>query len=127
MMIRSLIHLTRIALFAPLWGCVSPNDVLCTAIAVPGINVLVRDSASGSFASDGATATAVDGGYTDTNGFPEGFAQPETPISLAYEREGTYAVTVTRAGYRAWTTSGVHVSRDVCHVRTVTFTARLQH
>lgn len=126
-MTRSLIHLAGIALSASLWGCSSPNDVACTLIVVPGIDVLVRDSISGSFGSNGATATAVDGSFTDTNGFPENFTQPETPISLAHEREGTYSVTVTKAGYKAWTTSGVRVTRDVCHVRTVTLTARLQH
>jgi len=120
-------YLTGMGLFASLWGCSSPYDVVCTLIAVPGIEVLVRDSASGSFASNGATATAVEGSFTDTNGFPETFTQPETPIGLAYEREGTYAVTVTKASYKAWTTSGVRVTRDVCHVRTVTLTALLQH
>ena len=125
-MIRSLIHLGFIALSASLWGCNSPNDVVCTEIAVPAINVLVRDSVSGSFGSNGATATVVDGSYTDTNTFPDA-SQPELPISLAYEREGTYVVTVSKSGYRDWVTSGVRVTRDVCHVRTVTLTARLQH
>ncbi|MDP9177076.1 MAG: carboxypeptidase-like regulatory domain-containing protein [Gemmatimonadota bacterium] len=108
-------------------ACTSPNDVLCTEIAIPGINVLVRDSVSGAFGSNGATATAVDGAYSDTNGFPATHTQPENPIALAYEREGTYAVTVTKTGYKAWTASGVRVTRDRCHVRTVTLNARLQH
>jgi hypothetical protein len=126
-MIRRFIHLTCCVTIASLWGCSSPNDVLCTEIAVPAINVFVRDSASGSFAANGATATAVDGTYTDTNGFPEIITQPELAISLAYERAGTYAVTVTKTGYRDWMTSGVRVTRDVCHVRTVTLNAQLQH
>ena len=108
-------------------ACTSPTDVACTNIAVPAINVVVRDSVSGSFGSDGATATAVDGSFADTNGLPAGYAQPETPISLAHEREGSYAVTVNKTGYKPWTASAVRVTRDRCHVRTVTLNARLQH
>lgn len=123
----TLARLSCSAILPLLSACSSPNDVVCTLIAVPGINVLVRDSVSGAFGSNGATATAVDGTYTDTNGFPAISTQPELPISLAYEREGTYAVTVAKTGYKAWNTSGIRVTRDVCHVRTVTLTARLQH
>jgi hypothetical protein len=108
-------------------ACTSPNDVVCTLIAVPGINVFVRDSVSGSFVGNGATASAVDGSYTDTSALPEAASQPEVAISLAHEREGTYTVSVTKSGYKAWTASGVRVTRDRCHVRTVTLNARLQH
>jgi len=43
-----------------------------------------------------------------------------------YEREGTDTITVRRAGYATWTRTGVTVTRDECHVRPVTVTARLQ-
>lgn len=119
-------YLTWTAILLPLLSaCSSPYDV-CTDAATPGINVIVRDSVSGTFAANGATATAVDGAYSDTNWFSETHGRPEYPIGLAYEREGTYAVTVSRTGYKAWTVSGVRVTRDRCHVRTVTLNARLQ-
>lgn len=126
MMIRPLVHFTCLGVLGAAWGCSSPNDVVCTDVAVPAIEVFVRDSASNSFAANGATATAVDGTYTDTNGFPDNYTQPEQAIPLAYERSGTFSVSVTKAGYRNWTTSGVRVTREVCHVRTVTLNARLQ-
>ena len=125
---RTPFHSSCTAFLLPLISaCTSPNDVVCTDVAVPGINVVVRDSVSGSFVANGATATALDGAYSDTNWFSEVYARPENPIALAYEREGTYSVTVTRIGYKAWTASGVRVTRDRCHVRTVTLNARLQH
>ena len=122
-----IIHLSCSAVIPLLWACTSPNDVVCTDIAVPAIAVIVRDSVSGSFGGNGATATAVDGSFSDTNGFPANYGQPENPIGLAHEREGLYAVTVTKAGYKSWSASGVRVTRDRCHVRTVTLNARLQH
>jgi hypothetical protein len=121
------IHLSCSAvLLSFLSACSSPYDIVCTDVAAPGINVVVRDSVSGSFAANGASATAVDGAYSDTNSFSETHGRPEYPIGLAYEREGTYAVAVSKTGYKAWTASGVRVIRDGCHVRTVTLNARLQ-
>ena len=114
--------------FLPLLSaCTSPNDVICTDIALPAIAVIVRDSVSGSFGGNGATATAVDGSFSDTNGFPADYGQPEHPIGLAHERAGIYSVTVTKATYKSWSASGVRVTRDECHVKTVTLNARLQH
>ena len=124
---RTSIHLSCSAVLLPLLSaCSSPYDVACTDVATPGINILVRDSVSGNFAANGASATAVDGAYSDTNSFSEAYGRPEFPLALAYEREGTYAVTVSKTGYKAWTVSGVRVTRDRCHVRTVTLNARLQ-
>jgi hypothetical protein len=48
------------------------------------------------------------------------------PYGLAYERAGTYTVTVEQQGYRPWSRSGVRVTKDECHVRGVSITARLQ-
>ncbi len=36
----------------------------------------------------------------------------------AYEREGTYDLTVTATGYLPHTTNGIQVTHDGCHVRT---------
>jgi hypothetical protein len=44
----------------------------------------------------------------------------------AGERAGTYAVTVTATGYAEWTTSGVVVTADECHVIPVRLEPRLQ-
>ena len=82
----------------------------------------IRDSASGTFVGAGARAIARDGTFADT-AFAEATA---FPYSLAFERPGSYTVTVEKPGYRLWTRDGVTVTRDRCHVITVSIVARLQ-
>jgi hypothetical protein len=105
-------------------GCRSPagSDVICTAIALPGLAVAVRDSANGAPTGPGAVVTAREGAYADTarGGGPDG------RFFLATERTGTYTVRVEQPGYRPWERSGVRVGADECHVRTVELTALLQ-
>jgi hypothetical protein len=84
----------------------------CTADHRPGIRVLLtgavlRDSVS-------VLVVARDGAYADSasaNARALGF-----PISLAYERAGTYTISVSAPGYRGWQRRDVRVplSRD-CH------------
>ena len=47
-------------------------------------------------------------------------------LVAAGERAGTYAVTVTRDGYEAWTRFDVEVDEDECHVIPVTLLAELE-
>ena len=83
----------------------------------------VQDSASGTTAGRGARIIAKDGAFADT---ARATASYDGPYALAYERSGTYIVTIEQQGYRTWSRSGVSVSHDQCHVRTVAVTARLQ-
>jgi len=87
--------------------------------------VFVRDSSSGAPIGRGSKATAADGIFVATATYPGG-TQDDLPLSLAHERAGTYTVVVTKPGYRDWRASGVRVTRDECHVITVTLTARLE-
>lgn len=103
-----------------------PNVRACTLIALPAITMHVRDSVSGAAMARGATATATDGSFVSTSSYPDAFTQDDLPLSLAHEREGTYTVNVVKPGYREWRVAGVQVTRDECHVKTVTLTARLQ-
>lgn len=91
-----------------------------------GIVVSVRDSTTGADAVAGATGIASDGAFRDSVSIPSGTSPHASAISLVGERAGTYTVTVRKAGYRDWTNSNVVVTRDACHVRTVTLTAQLQ-
>ena len=45
--------------------------------------------------------------------------------ALAFERAGTYAVTVHADGYKDWSKTGVVVTKDVCHVIGVALSARM--
>lgn len=105
-------------------GCdvVTPSDTVCTLVAVPAISVAVVDSVNNTPAGRGAKIVARDGVYADT----ARFTASDGPYGLAYERAGTYTVSVQQQGYRLWSISGINVSRDECHVRTMPLTARLQ-
>jgi hypothetical protein len=92
----------------------------CTDALFPGIAVQVRDSVTGSSTGIGAIVVATDGAFVDTGSSVSGI------YALAYERPGTYTVTVEQAGYLKWTNSGVVVTRGECHVSTVNIIARLQ-
>jgi hypothetical protein len=110
----------------PGFGC---NDVpvVCTAIAVPGIQVDVRDSVTGLPATDGALGIARDGAYVDTlETLPTAGPLPSPTMLGAWERQGTYDVTISKANYLTWSAAGVRVSGDACHVTTVKLDANLQ-
>jgi hypothetical protein len=95
---------------------------LCTDELRPALSVDIRDAASGEFVGAGARAIAVDGSYADT-----AFAEMTAfPYHLAFERAGSYTVTVERSGYQTWTRSAIVVSEGRCHVQTVVVIARLQ-
>ena len=99
------------------------NPVACTAQATAGIAVSVQDSASGTLVGRGARIIAQDGTFADT---ARATTAHDGPYALAFERGGTYTVTVEQQGFRTWSRSGVSVTRDQCHVRTAALTARLQ-
>ena len=107
-------------------ACNSATDsISCTQEARPGISVTVLDSATIVAAGRSSRILAHDGIFADS--VPSQWtAASDGPFGLVYERTGTYTVTVTRAGYRDWTKSGIVVTKDRCHVRTVPVTALLQ-
>ena len=99
----------------------------CTLEVRPGIIVAIRDAQSGAPVADSAAGVAVDVTFTDS-------LQPAELDTLgrlvsragAFERPGTYNVSVTRHGYANWSQSGVRVTRGDCHVNTVRLAALLQ-
>ena len=98
------------------------KTVTCTDELYPGIALELQDSVTGYRTGVGATVIAVDGAYADT-----GMTFPGNAIFyMAHERAGTYSVTAELSGYQKWTKTGVVVTKDECHVRTVSMTARLQ-
>ena len=108
----------------------------CSADARPGLVLTATDARSGAALagftvvlrvaeSDGA------GGPTttlDSVTVAAGSPLPPPPITWAgaSERAGRYSVRVTKAGYRPWDTTGVVVTSDECHVRTVRLDVRLR-
>jgi hypothetical protein len=93
----------------------------CTTDARPGLIVEVRDSLSGQSVIDGSTLLIVSGTYQEQETIPA----IGTAFAVAYERPGTYEVTVRKVGYADWRTVA-SVREDDCHVRTVRLIARLR-
>ena len=101
----------------------SKPSVMCTMQAVAALNVDAIDSATGAPATKGASIVARSETYADSTQEP---APNDQFVSLAFEKAGTYTVTVTKPGYKPWSKSGVVVGRDECHVLPQRVTAKLQ-
>jgi hypothetical protein len=100
-----------------------PNPVVCTAIAVSALTVTVVEAATNQPICD-AEVTVTDGAFRATLPvFPT--SGTDCRYSGPFERPGTYAITVRRAGYPTAVQSGVRVTSDECHVIGVPVTIRL--
>ena len=103
------------------------DPVICTDNFVWGLHVMVQDSLTGEPAAAGAQLIARDGAYADTATVPPAAEEPDSwVLRAAGERPGVYSVTVRKEGFFPWERTGVVVTADECHVRTVELTARLQ-
>lgn len=103
-------------------ACAENPMVACTEEARPGLSVTVRDSLTGAAVAT-VEVIAAEGAFADT---ARGSLLGSGVYSLVYERAGTYTVTVVDSSYQTWQQSGVRVTADECHVRTVSLLARLQ-
>ncbi len=106
-------------------GCKASNStdpIVCTTEARAGINVVVRDADTQAGIAALARGAVTDGAYVDSlraNG-------STTTMAAAYERPGTYTVDVRATGYQGFTTTGIIVTKDACHVVPQTVTVNLQ-
>lgn len=108
-------------------ACRNVDDVniVCTSEARAGIRLIVVDSVTGAAAGKASTIVARAGTFVDS--LPAIWtASSDGPYPLAAEHPGTFTVTVRRSPYRDWSRTGIVVTADKCHVRTVDVTARLQ-
>lgn len=124
MMMKSLI-IPLTALFAgacsstPTSAGPTHPPVDCTANAVPGIIATTVDLSTGDTVRTRGTLRLQDGAYSEN-------AVAAPPLYYgAYERPGTYTVTLQVSGYRDWTATGVVITSDRCHVQTVKLSAKL--
>jgi hypothetical protein len=126
----------RAGVLAALWGVLSSHlagcddgQGFCTAQSVPGIAVKVLDADTGGAAACGATAWLVSDSWSERADSPWNCSAPDSLqspwIEGAFERAGTYTVLVLKEGYAPWSRSGVRVSKDDCHVHTVSLEAHL--
>jgi len=105
----------------------TPTGVACTAIYVYGISLKVQNAATGAPITDSATVRITDGSYVESYNFLGPAGQPTSgTLSAAGERAGTYSISIRKAGFAPYDTSGVRVTKDVCHVHPVEVIAKLQ-
>jgi hypothetical protein len=107
-------------------ACSDPGA--CTLDILPAVVVEVRDASNDMFIAGLVRGVVTDGAFEDSLrviGTLVTDPSVATTLGGADERAGRYAVHLEGPGYEAWDTAGVEVTRDACHVRTATFTARL--
>ena len=106
---------------------ISAPTVVCTDQIVPGIVIKVQNAATGAPVTDSADVQVTDGSYVETYRYLGPPNQQLTgTITAAGERAGTYGISVRKIGFAPYDTAGVRVTKDVCHVHTVTVVASLQ-
>ena len=90
---------------------------------IPGIVLFIVDSTDGPFRAP-VTTTLRDGPFSQTIAFPATYGLDHR--YLAYERAGTYSITLDAPGYKTWRRDNVVVARGDCHVKPVSVTALMQ-
>lgn len=105
--------------------CDEDDDIYCTQEAKAGLNITVKDAVSNENLSTGVTVIAQHGEYTETLEAFTGNDQSTVFIG-AWERVGTYVVTVTKEGYQTYTSPPIQVTADICHVIPELFIVELQ-
>ena len=99
-----------------------PKVVSCSAEVRPGIAVTATDARSG--AALGDFTVVIEPGRPDAGGARDSSSAATTWYG-APEQVGRFTLRVTKPGYRSWDTTGVIVTRDACHVRTVSLAVPL--
>lgn len=95
------------------------NNQPCTDVYTPGLKVTVMDG--GIALTEGVTVTAVESEYAEVL---ENVSS--TPyFQGAFERPGTYIITVMADGYEPYASEPVTVEEDECHVITREITVNL--
>ncbi len=89
------------------------DEIQCTLEARAGLNITVKYAVTNQILSNGITVIAKDGIYTETLEF---FNVNNPVFSGAWERQGTYIVTVSGAGYLTYVSNAITLTSDECHV-----------
>ena len=105
---------------AAVWGvvllaaCTQDSVDACAAYAAPGISVNVVDTAGNSGNVLNVKIVVRDGIWGDSI---DSRTRNVTSFSTAYERPGTYAITVTGTAVKTFAVTGIVVQKSGCHVR----------
>jgi hypothetical protein len=99
------------------------DDVVCTTQAFAGLQVKVSLQNGNLQNPSGVTVIARDDNYSETL---REIGMVHTDFFGAYERKGTYVVTVSKNGYKTYTSNSIVVKADRCHVSTEQINVVLQ-
>jgi len=100
---------------------VNPN--FCTEDFRAGLEVTVKDQQTGRILVDSVIVVVKDGSYTETL---KNFENTNT-FTGAFERKGTYIITVSKMGYKTYVSDPpIVVDEDLCHVITEKLNVVLQ-
>lgn len=89
------------------------DEIQCTEEARAGLNITVKNAVSNQVLGAGIKVIAKEGNYTETLEF---FDANNPVFSGAWERSGTYIVTVSGVGYTTFISDAITVTADECHV-----------
>ncbi|KUO67574.1 MAG: hypothetical protein APF83_09385 [Lutibacter sp. BRH_c52] len=89
------------------------DEIQCTEEARAALNITVKNAVTNQPLGEGIIVKATDGNYTETLEF---FDANNPVFSGAWEREGTYIVTVSGVGYITFISESITVTADECHV-----------
>lgn len=103
-----------------------PAGIVCDTMAMAGITVQVKDIVSGLGIAEGACAWIQDGSFIDTLEYcgDDSLGNPMI-LSGAWERSGTYSLTIEKEAYTTYHQDTIEVLDDVCHVQGVNLTAMM--
>lgn len=118
--------LVAFALFLTLlFSCKTDNDsgIPCTEDPVAALNITLIDATTELIVSENVEVIATDGDYTETLELVGGV----TPVFVgAWERPGTYVLSVSAQGYVPHTSDEITTTADECHVIPVFMEVMLQ-
>ena len=103
-------------------------DNKCFDLDAFALKITIQDSVTGPAKIDTLLVVATATAFRDSVFHPTaGSTTAATVEKLAYNRAGTYAVTITAKSYKPWTRSNIVVDKPDCLVIPQSFTAKLQH
>lgn len=114
-------YLAILSLFV-LFSCGDDADdnAPCTGPEVAGLDVVVTDAVTTNVLTDGVTVNVVEGSF-ETN-----LTAVDGHFLGLYDQQGSYTLTVSKAGYQTYTEDNVAVFKPGCHSLTTNRAVALQ-
>lgn len=107
------------------FSCKTDNDsgIPCTEDPIAALNITLIDASTEEIISKNVEVVASDGDYTETLELVGGV----TPVFVgAWERPGTYILSVSAQGYLPYTSDEITTTANECHVIPVFMEVLLQ-